>query len=239
MDRLDKLIAASGRATRSEAKNWIKSGRVTVNGAAALSPEQKCDGAADVIAVDGTPLNCARWRYILLHKPAGVLSATEDREQRTVLDLLPEELRRQGLFPVGRLDKDVTGLLLLTNDGALAHALTAPGRHVPKTYRAEVDGALDEADVAAFAEGLVLGDGTRCRPAELEILAAERARVTVYEGKYHQVKRMFAARGKPVKALHREGMGGLTLDTSLPPGAWRELAREDLMAALNHGDAVF
>lgn len=229
MDRLDKLIAASGKATRSEAKKWIRSGRVTVNGVPVASPEQKCDGAADVVAVDGIALDCAPWRYILLHKPAGVLSATEDREQRTVLDLLPEELRRQGLFPVGRLDKDVTGLLLLTNDGALAHALTAPRRHVPKTYRAEVDGVLDASDAAAFAEGIVLADGARCRPAELEILAADVARVTVYEGRYHQVKRMFAARGKPVTALHRERMGGLALDASLPPGGWRELTREDVV----------
>lgn len=229
MDRLDKLIAASGKASRSEAKIWIRSGRVTVNGVPALSPEQKCDAAADVVAVDGTPLDCALCRYIMMHKPAGVLSATEDAEQRTVLDLLPEELRRQGLFPVGRLDKDVTGLLILTNDGALAHALTAPKKHVPKTYRATVDGVLDETDAAAFAGGLVLADGTRCRPAELELIGPDTARVTVYEGKYHQVKRMFAARGKPVTALHRERMGGLELDTSLPPGGWRELKREDLV----------
>ena len=229
MDRLDKLIAASGKATRSEAKIWIRSGRVTANGVPARSPEQKFDAAADVIAVDGTPLDRAGRRYIMMHKPAGVLSATEDREQRTVLDLLPEELRRQRLFPVGRLDKDVTGLLILTNDGALAHALTAPKKHVPKTYRAEVDGVLDEADAAAFAEGLVLADGARCRPAELELLAPGAARVTVYEGKYHQVKRMFAARGKPVTALHRERMGGLALDESLPPGGWRELTDKDIV----------
>lgn len=229
MDRLDKLIAASGKATRSEAKNWIRSGRVTVNGVPAASPEQKCDGVADVVAVDGVPLSCAEHRYIMLHKPAGVLSATEDREQRTVLDLLPEELRRQGLFPAGRLDKDVTGLLILTNDGALAHALTAPKKHVPKTYCARVEGVLDASDAAAFAEGLVLADGTRCRPARLEVIAPDTARVTVYEGKYHQVKRMFASRGKPVAALHRERMGGLELDASLPLGGWRELTGEDLV----------
>ena len=229
MDRLDKLIAASGKATRSEAKIWIRSGRVTVNGAPALSPAQKCDAAADAIAVDGIALDHAEHRYIMMHKPAGVLSATEDKEQRTVLDLLPEELRRQGLFPVGRLDKDVTGLLILTNDGALAHALTAPKRHVPKTYRATVDGVLDASDAAAFAEGLVLADGTCCLPAELELIAPDTARVTVYEGKYHQVKRMFAARGKPVTALHRERMGGLALDGSLPPGGWRALKREDIV----------
>lgn len=229
MERLDKLIAASGKATRSEAKNWIRSGRVTVNGVPARSPEQKCDAAADVVAVDGIALGYTEHRYIMMHKPAGVISATEDREQRTVLDLLPEELRRQGLFPVGRLDKDVTGLLILTNDGALAHALTAPKKHVPKTYCARVDGVLDETDAAAFAEGLVLADGARCRPARLEIVAPDIARVTVCEGKYHQVKRMFAARGKPVAALHRERMGGLALDASLPPGGWRELTDEDIV----------
>lgn len=229
MDRLDKIIASSGKATRSEAKKWIKSGRVTVNGIPAASPEQKCDGDADVVAVDGTLLDCAHRRYIMMYKPAGILSATEDREQRTVLDLLPHEFQRQRLFPVGRLDKDVTGLLILTNDGALAHALTAPKRHVPKIYRAKVDGVLDEMDAAAFAEGVVLGDSTQCRPAKLELIAVDIARVTVYEGKYHQVKRMFSARGKPVTELHRERIGGLALDPSLPPGGWRELTKEDIV----------
>lgn len=231
--RLDKLIADSGLYSRSEAKALLRAGRVTVNGASAASPEEKYDAGA-VICVDGQRLNCARFRYIMLHKPAGVLSATEDRDQETVLDLLPKDLRRLGLFPVGRLDKDVTGLLLLTNDGEAAHRLTAPKKHVPKRYRAAVDGALDDSDIAAFRGGIVLPDGTECLPAELEIAAddASVGFVTVYEGKYHQVKRMFAVRGKPVTALRRERMGALVLDSTLAPGEWRELTEAELRLLL-------
>ena len=226
--RLDKLIADSGIASRAEAKRLIKTGRVSVDGSASVSAEDKYDPDNAVICVDGEPLNYARFRYLMLHKPAGVLSATEDRTQQTVLDLLPEQLRRQGLFPVGRLDKDTTGLLLLTNDGAFAHAITSPKKHIPKVYRAAVDGELDAFDAAAFAEGLRLADGTECLPAALEIVSPDLGRITVYEGKYHQVKRMFAARGKPVTALHREKIGALTLDPGLTPGKFRELAPEEI-----------
>ena len=166
----------------------------------------------------------------MLNKPTCVLSATEDAQARTVLDLLPPPYRRMGLFPVGRLDKDTTGLLLLTNDGDLAHRIISPKKHVPKVYLAEVDGVLDDEDIAAFAQGLRLSDGTLCLPAELVVAAPSTGRVTVYEGKYHQVKRMFAARGKHVTALHRLAVGGLTLDDSLPPGGFRELCPDELTA---------
>lgn len=224
LTRLDKLIADSGAASRKEAKNLIKYGRVTVNGRAPLSAEEKFDPDRDEICVDGRRLSCGKFRYFMLHKPGGVLSATEDSAQKTVLDLLPEELRRVGLFPVGRLDKDTTGLLILTNDGDYAHKVISPKKHVPKRYRAAVDGELDEEDVQAFARGLGLADGLECMPAQLEILRPSVGVVTVYEGKYHQVKRMFASRDKHVTALHRLSIGALELDGALTPGSFRELS---------------
>ena len=163
----------------------------------------------------------------MLHKPAGVLTATEDSRQRTVLDLLPPELRKRGLSPVGRLDKDTEGLLLLTDDGELAHRLLSPKYHVDKRYFARVDGLLDQADVDAFAAGMTLGDGLMCLPAGLEPLAEGTCIVTLREGKFHQVKRMLAARGAPVLYLKRLSMGPLTLDAELPIGGWRELTAEE------------
>ena len=229
MIRLDKWLADRGGYSRSEAKALIRAGRVTVDGRPCRAGEEKYEPSAR-LCVDGEPLGEERPgpRILMLHKPLGVLSATEDRSQPTVLDLLPESLRRRaGLFPVGRLDKDTTGLLLLTDDGGLAHRLLSPRNHVPKLYRARVSQALDEGDIASFREGLTLRDGLRCLPAELRIPAPETdpclGLVTVYEGKYHQVRRMFAARGKTVTALHRERIGALELDPSLPPGAWRPL----------------
>ena len=226
-ERLDKLLAGTGRWSRSEAKALIRAGRVCVDGRPSVSGEQKL-GENAVISVDGAVLRIRKQHWIMLHKPAGVLSATEDRREQTVLDLLPRELQRQKLFPVGRLDKDTTGLLLLTDDGETAHRITAPKNHVPKRYLARVDGVLDADDVAAFSEGLVLADGTKCLSAVLELCGPELGRVTVYEGKYHQVKRMFAARGKPVLALHRESIGALELDPDLAPGEFRELRPEEL-----------
>ena len=173
-------------------------------------------------------MDCAPFVYVMLYKPEGLLSATEDRRQKTVLDLLPKELRRRGLFPVGRLDKDTTGLLLLTDDGALAHALLSPKKHVDKVYLARVEGRVDRSDISALAEGMTLGDGTRCLPAGLEPLGdGSQCRVTLREGKYHQVKRMLAARGKPVLTLKRLSMGGLALDEELKPGEWRFLTKEE------------
>ena len=165
----------------------------------------------------------------------GVLSVTEDSRQRTVFDVLPPQLRRMGLAPVGRLDKDTSGLLLLTNDGELAHRIISPKSAIPKRYLAEVEGEPDAEDVCAFREGLTLADGTRCLPAELEPLGEGRCLVTVMEGKYHQVKRMLAARGKPVKALRRLSVGGLELGESLGPGGFRELNEEDLCKVLHTG----
>ncbi|MDO4516592.1 MAG: pseudouridine synthase [Bacillota bacterium] len=223
MERLDKLLAATGQWSRKEAKALIKSGRVKVAGELPAGPEEKIpEGAA--VTVDGRPILTEKYVYIMLHKPAGVISSTEDPREETVLSLLPRELRRIGLFPVGRLDKDTEGLLLLTNDGPLAHQLLAPGKHVDKVYYVEVDGQLDQADGEAFRAGITLGDGTVCLPAELELLPpGDRGLVTLREGKYHQVKRMLASRGKPVVYLKRLSMGPLELDRGLPPGRWRML----------------
>ena len=192
----------------------------------------KVDPQAAVILLDGEPLGYEKFTYVMLHKPAGVLTATEDRRQETVLDLLPPELRRRALSPVGRLDKDTEGLLLLTNDGQLAHRLLSPKSHVDKVYYARVDGALEPGDIAAFAAGMTLGDGLECLPAGLEILSPTEALVTLREGKFHQVKRMLAARGKPVLYLKRLSMGRLRLDPALAPGAWRMLTEEE-RSALN------
>lgn len=226
--RLDKLLSELGVASRKELRQIIKSGRVLVNGAAVNAPEHKLDPERDTVVLDGKPLSYVKFRYFMLDKPPGVLSATEDRRQKTVLDLLPPELRALELFPVGRLDKDTSGLLLLTNDGDFAHRVISPKSEVEKLYYAKVDGVPDENDAAAFAEGIVLGDGTECLPAKLELLGGGECLVTVMEGKYHQVKRMLASRGKPVLELRRLAVGGLALDAASEPGQWRELGEDDL-----------
>ena len=228
-ERLQKLLAAAGLCSRRMAEEWISAGRVCVNGAPATLGD-RADPETDTITVDGQPVETERFTYVMLHKPAGVLSATEDTHQQTVLDLLPPELRRRGLSPVGRLDKDTEGLLLLTNDGLLAHRLLAPRSHVDKVYYARVEGTLEPADAAAFAAGMTLGDGLECLPAGLEILSPGECLVTLREGKFHQVKRMLAARGKPVTYLKRLSMGPLRLDPELAPGAFRMLTAEEKKA---------
>ena len=178
MERLDKILAATGRWSRREVKDLVRQGRVSVDGRVAAAPEEKTDPAVSRLCVDGAAVTWERFVYIMLHKPAGLLSATEDARQKTVLDLLPEELRRRGLAPVGRLDKDTEGLLLLTDDGALTHRLLSPKYHVDKVYFAEVDGALAPEDADAFAAGITLGDGLVCLPARLEILTPDTCLLT-------------------------------------------------------------
>ena len=229
MERLDKLLASTGRWSRREAKQLIKEGRVLVDGSPARSGEDKADPDGAAILVDGAPLALRRHTYVMLHKPAGVLSATEDPRQETVLDLLPPELRRLGLFPVGRLDKDTEGLLLLTDDGELAHRLLSPKNHVDKVYRARLDRPLGEADQAAFAQGITLADGLRCMPAELELIGdGTEVLVTLHEGKFHQIKRMTASRGAAVCWLKRLSMGPLQLDPVLKKGEYRLLTHEEV-----------
>ena len=226
--RLDKLLCDLGHGSRREVRDMIRAGRVALNGEAIRSPEHKMDPAACTVFLDGKPLRYQAFHYYMMDKPEGVITATEDAGQPTVLDLLPPALRRLGLFPVGRLDKDTSGLLILTDDGDFSHRVTAPKSGVWKTYLAEVDGVPDEEDEKAFAEGLVLGDGTRCLPAVLERGGGSRCTVSVQEGKYHQVKRMLASRGKPVLKLRRLSVGALELDEGLGPGGFRELDQQEL-----------
>lgn len=225
--RLDKFLSDTGRWSRKEAKLLLKQGRVSVERAVERSAERKVDPDSARIEVDGERISWSRFHYYMLHKPAGVLTATEDKNQPTVLDLLPQALGRS-LFPVGRLDKDATGLLLLTDDGALAHRLLSPKYHVDKIYLAQIEGTVDQSDIDAFRAGMTLGDGEACLPAELESLGPGKCRVTLREGKYHQVKRMLAARGKPVTALHRYAMGPLVLDADLEAGNYRKLTPEEV-----------
>ena len=204
--RLDKLLSDSGLWSRKEAKQLLKQGRVQVDGAGGTGPGRKVRPSQGQVTVDGQPVNWEKFHYIMMNKPAGVLTATEDRHQRTVLDLLPAEYQR--LFPVGRLDKDTEGVCCCSpTTRELAHRLLSPRHHVDKVYLAEIDGETDPADTAAFAAGMTLGDGTRCQPAGLESLGPGRCRVTLREGKFHQVKRMLAQRGKPVLHLKRLSMG--------------------------------
>ena len=226
--RLDKILADTGKWSRKEARELIRRGGVTVDGAVVRSPEAKADPFAAEIQAQGVPLRWQEYVYLLLHKPAGYLTATEDASAPTVLELVPPALRRAGLAPVGRLDRDTTGLLLLTDDGGLNHALCSPRHHVDKVYLAQVDGTGTQEDCDAFAQGLTLGDGTQCLPAVLELPEPGVCRVTVREGKYHQVKRMLASRGLPVKQLKRIAMGPLSLEDSLKEGQIRPLSQEEV-----------
>lgn len=231
LERLDKIIASTGRWSRREVKNLIRQGRVLVDGMPPRSAEEKADPEAAEIVVNGEAITYRRYTWIMLNKPAGYLSATEDGRGKTVLDLLPPELQKQKLFPVGRLDKDTEGLLLLTNQGGLAHDLLSPRHHVDKVYYTRVSGRLTEKDCAAFAAGMTLDDGLVCLPAGLEILSAgeeSEARVTLREGKFHQIKRMLAQRGKPVLYLERIAMGNLPLDPGLERGKFRFLTEKEV-----------
>lgn len=227
MERLDKRLAATGKWSRREARELIRAGRAAVDGQVCRAPEQKVGEEAN-LTVDGVAVAPQGPVYLMLNKPAGVVSSTDEPGARTVLDLLGEEYQNLGIFPAGRLDKDTEGLLLLTNDGALAHRMLSPRRHVDKVYYLEVDGALDESDVEAVRAGVVLGDGYECLPGELELLSESSAHITIHEGKYHQVKRMLASRGKPVTYLKRVRFGPLELDESLEKGAYRRLSDREL-----------
>lgn len=226
MQRLDKSLSEAGVASRKDLRSVIRAGRVTVNGAAVRDPGAKIAGT-DELAVDGEKVRRGTVT-LMLNKPAGYVTSTEDPRERTVMELLPEKYRRLGVAPVGRLDKETEGLLIFTNDGALAHRLISPRYEVRKIYEAEHEGEAGEADAAAFRAGLTLRDGTVCRPAELEPLGPGRSRVAVCEGKYHQVRRMLASRGLPVTGLRRVAEGGLTLG-ELPTGACRELRPEEII----------
>ena len=235
MLRLDRWLVTLGVGSRSEMQKLIRKGGVKVDGAIVTEPGKQVDERAVQLMVQGAPVDGRLTRHVMLHKPAGLLTAARDKKQPTVMDLLPEIYAAIGCMPVGRLDKDTTGLLLLTTDGEMNHRLLAPGRHVDKTYRATVDGALNETHIASFAAGMhIPEDGKEpafdAAPATLTLEKADTGLLTIHEGKFHQVKRMFAAVGCQVTQLHRVRFGSLTLDESLPEGQWRELTEEEVAA---------
>jgi len=227
--RLDRWLAALSVGSRSEVKQWIRGGKAAVNGRIETDPSCSFETERDIPALNGRELDGRVVRHVMLHKPAGLLTAARDPKQPTVMDLLPDVYRCIGCMPVGRLDKDTTGLLLFTTDGELNHRLLSPGRHVDKCYRALLDSELTEKDVQAFAAGLDLGDFT-AQPAQLTILNPKLAEVVISEGKFHQVKRMFEKTGHQVLALHRSSFGPLTLSPDLQEGQWRELTDGEIKA---------
>ena len=227
MERLDKFLCDSGAGTRSQVKAILKSGRVAVDGKVEKDNGRKVDPKTQTITLDGEVLGGYRRIVLMLNKPAGYVTATEDKQDRTVMELLPEEYKHLDLKPVGRLDKATEGLLLFTNDGDLLHRLISPKKEVPKIYYARHEGAATADDAAAFAAGLTLRDGLECLPAKLEPLGPGESLVTVCEGKYHQVRRMMASRNMTVLYLERRQEGQLTLD-GLPRGAVRELSESEI-----------
>lgn len=229
--RLDKLLASAGLGSRSQVKNLLRQGKVLVNGKKALRPELKVNIEQNEICVDGKKIEFQKYRYVMLHKPAGVITATKDQRQKTVLELISPDMRKN-LFPVGRLDKDTVGLLLLTNDGDLAHQMLSPAKHVDKVYEALVAGCVDDETCQAFATGMDIGDEKRTLPAKLEILEKRAegtyVRVTIQEGRFHQIKRMFQKCGAEVLTLKRLSMGPIVLDENLQAGTFRSLTAEEI-----------
>lgn len=230
LTRLDKALRdAMPGSSRTETAHSIRQGRISVNGEICRLPDRKIDPEYDRVELDGHTVVCRRFWHIMLYKPAGYLSATEDKHDPTVMELLPPEYRNIGLSPAGRLDKDTEGLLILTSDGQLLHDLISPARHVPKTYYAKLKNPLAEDDVCAFRAGVCIDGGYVCLPAALEVLEGSRqALVTIYEGKFHQVKRMFAACVNEVLYLKRLSIGEIKLDESLKKGGWRLLTDEEI-----------
>lgn len=231
--RADKYLADMGVGTRSEVKGYIKSGRVTVNDIVIQAADAKIDSDTDTVCFDGTPVSYAEYEYFMLNKPAGVVSATKDARDPTVLDLITAK-NRKDLFPVGRLDKDTQGLLLITNDGELAHELLSPKKHVDKLYYAHVDGIVTQKHAEAFQDGLLVDETFRAMPAHLTILSVDETtcqseiELTIREGKFHQVKRMFEACNMRVTFLKRLRMGPLVLDETLQSGEYRTLTKDEI-----------
>jgi len=234
--RLDKLLANMGYGSRKEMKKLLKSGTVVVNGEALKEGKAHVDPENDDVVVNGEKIYYREYVYLLMNKPPGVISATEDRQHETVIDLLPVEYQVFEPFPVGRLDKDTEGLLLLTNDGLLSHQLLSPKKHVPKTYFATIEGEVTERDIEAFRQGVTLDDGYETKPGKLVILSSgetSEIELTIMEGKFHQVKRMFQAVGKEVTYLKRISMGSLLLDPAIELGEFRELTEDELSGLQN------
>ena len=228
MERLDKFLCDSGAGTRSQVKMMLKAGRVTVDGIVERDNSRKIDADKQVVCLDGERLGGWQRLVVMLNKPAGFVTATEDPTDRTVMELLPAELKSRELKPVGRLDKQTEGLLLFTNDGELLHRLISPKNEIPKIYYARHEGQVDQGDVEAFSRGLTLRDGLECLPAKLEPLGPGESLITVYEGKYHQVRRMMASRNMTVLYLERRMEGPLDL-ADLPRGQVRELTEQEIV----------
>ncbi len=229
--RLDKFFSSQGVCSRKELKDLIKKGLVTVNGSAKVKSDMKIDPQNDAVTYSGREIKYKEYIYIMLNKPKGVVSATEDKNEKTVLDLLPDEFIRKGLFPVGRLDKDTTGLLIITDDGELAHKALSPKNHVEKTYIAKLIKEISDEDIKLIEKGIELADGYKCMPAKLKRLEDNEdydISITICEGKYHQVKRMFAAVGNRVEALRRISMGELKLDENLAEGECKEIMHKEV-----------
>ena len=238
--RLDKLLANMGYGSRKEVKQLLKEKAVTVDGVVAKDAAMKVDPDAQDVSVYGERVVYTEFIYLMMNKPPGVVSATEDRYDETVIDLLDPLAQHFKPFPVGRLDKDTEGLLLITNDGSLSHNLLSPKKHVPKTYYATIDGVVTESDIEAFRQGVELDDGYVTKPGELVILKSDdvsEIELTIQEGKFHQVKRMFEAVGKKVTYLKRLSMGPLVLDEALELGDYRELTEEELATLTAHRES--
>lgn len=226
--RLDKYVSVAASISRNDVKSALRRGRITVNGNTEKSAGRKIDTEKDIILMDNSVLKYKKYVYILLNKPCGIISASNDKRQKTVVDLLPDKYSKYSLFPVGRLDKDTTGLLIITNDGDFAHRVITPKKEVEKSYIATLDGSITDDTVNAFASGVTLADGTSCRPAKLERISENVVRVVISEGKYHQIKRMFGTQNLPVVKLHRERIGSLTLPKNLDFGEFTELDEHDV-----------
>lgn len=230
MDRLDKILVSQGRGSRKEVQKLIKSGVVCVNGEICKKIDFKADVQKDKITVNGQALDYHKYVYIMMNKPAGIVSATTDNRDKTVIDILPDEFKRNGLFPAGRLDKDTEGLLIITDDGDFAHKMLSPKKHVYKKYIAEVDADITEEMIKQFENGIIFADGTKCMPAKLELEEVsnkKRGIVTICEGKFHQVKKMFICCGINVVHLQRISIGNLYLDSKLPIGSCKMLTNLD------------
>ncbi len=229
-ERLDKFIANQKNLPRKETRQIISRGKVTVNGVVARAFDTRVNPETDVIELDGQRVEYKRYVYIMMNKPKGVLSATNDKSRSTVIDLVPSELSRKELFPVGRLDKDTTGLLLITDDGEFAHRVISPKSNIEKVYEVLLDGEIEATAETEFSKGIVLHDGTRCLPAKLLVDKKDkkRATVTIMEGKYHQIKRMFGVLSLGVVELNRKSIGGLSLDPTLKEGECRLITEQEL-----------
>ena len=232
MERLDKILASQGTLSRRDVKEIVKKGRVSINGIVAKKSDIKIDIENDVVTLDGEALVLKKHIYIMLNKPKGIVSASESDTDETVIDLVPDELFRKGLFPAGRLDKDTTGFVLITDDGDFAHKILSPKNHIFKTYLATLEHSLSESDIQMLEKGITLADGTTLKEARVNILEDGEqplVQIMICEGKYHQVKRMFAAAGNKVITLHRSKMGNLELDPDLKAGECREITPKELL----------